>query len=268
MENTFQLTPEQEAMMETLLNEEQDVIPKNSGSLEVDETTVRFSSAIWYEAIQKETVILAGLGGIGSYVHFLLSRLKPDKIYLFDDDRVDTSNMSGQLYTLADVGSKKTQASISKGVSYSSYYSYVENGEYTNTSITTDVMICGFDNMKARSLFYYKWKTHTLIRAENKKNCLFIDGRLAAEEFQVFAIQGNDDRAMKEYEEKYLFPDREAEETVCSYKQTSFMANMIASVMVNIFVNFIANKCNPIIDRDVPFFTSYNAITMFTKTVM
>ena len=84
----------------------------------------------------------------------------------------------------------------------------------------------------------------------------------------MLSIQGNDERAIKEYEEKWLFSDAEAEETICSYKQTTFMANMIASVMVNVFVNFVANMCNPIIDRDVPFFISYNAETMFTKTIM
>jgi hypothetical protein len=63
-----------------------------------------------------------------------------------------------------------------------------------------------------------------------------------------------------------LFDDSEAEETICSYKQTSFCANMIASVMVNCFVNFIANQCNPLIPRDVPFFTEYDASMMFFKT--
>lgn len=88
---------------------------------------------------------------------------------------------------------------------------------------------------------------------------------MAAEEYQVFAIQGTDERAMKEYEDKWLFSDEEAEETICSYKQTTFMANMIASTMVNIFVNFVANLCEPIFPREVPFFTSYDASTMFTK---
>lgn len=91
---------------------------------------------------------------------------------------------------------------------------------------------------------------------------------MAAEEYQVLAIQGNDSRAMEEYEQNWLFSDTKAEETLCSYKQTTFMANMIASTMINIFVNFVANMCNPIIDRDIPFFTSYNAETMFTKQIM
>ena len=46
------------------------------------------------------------------------------------------------------------------------------------------------------------------------------------------------------------------------------MANMIASVMVNLFVNFVANQCNPIIPRDVPFFMEYTAETMFTKMIL
>ena len=109
---------------------------------------------------------------------------------------------------------------------------------------------------------------HHVEGKQDKEKCLFIDGRLNAEEFQVLAIQGNDERAIKEYKEKWLFNDSEVEEAVCSYKQTTFMANMSASVMVNIFVNFVANECNPIFPRDVPFFTSYSADTMFTKTIL
>ena len=44
------------------------------------------------------------------------------------------------------------------------------------------------------------------------------------------------------------------------------MANMIASVMVNLFVNFVANQCNPLIERDLLFYTTYNAETMYYKT--
>jgi hypothetical protein len=44
------------------------------------------------------------------------------------------------------------------------------------------------------------------------------------------------------------------------------MANMIASVMVNLFVNFVANQCDPLVPRDLPFYTSYSAETMYYKT--
>ncbi len=255
---------------ERVIDKNHKEIPENSKTLTVDETTSRFSGAIWYEAIQKKTVILAGVGGIGSYVGFLLGRLKPDSLFIYDPDIVETVNMSGQLYGREDVGSPKVNSlarMISKYSDYNRIVSFQER--FTNESEPADIMICGFDNMEARKTFYRKWLSHVISKPqEEKKNCLFIDGRLAAEEFQVFAIQGDDSRAQNLYERKWLFSDNQAEETICSYKQTTFMANMIASVMVNVFVNFVANECNPLVPRDVPFLTSYTADTMFFKVEM
>lgn len=267
-----QLSPEEESMLAQVLESEHQEIPVNSQTITVDETTSRFSGAIWYEEIQKQVVTLAGVGGVGGYVGFLLGRLKPKRLIIYDPDRVETVNMSGQLYGQTDVGNYKSVALSIMIRNYANYNNIVAlNDRFDANSEATDIMICGFDNMEARKVFYEKWKQRVLsypTGSNDRKKCLFIDGRLAAEEFQVLSIQGNDDRAMKEYEDKWLFSDVEAEETICSYKQTTFMANMIASVMVNIFVNFVANQCNPIIDRDVPFFISYDASTMFTKVEM
>jgi hypothetical protein len=265
-----QLSPEEEAMLESALANEHHEIPENSATITIDETTSRFSGAIWYEQIQKQIVTLAGVGGIGSYCAFLLARMKPERLIIYDPDKVEAVNMSGQLYGRHDLGAYKGVALAGMIKDYADYYSMVTHTErFTEESEATDIMICGFDNMEARKVFYNKWKSHISGKSkEEKAKCLFIDGRLAAEEFQVLSIQGNDNRAMAEYEVMWLFNDAEAEETICSYKQTTFMANMIASVMVNVFVNFIANQCGPIIDRDVPFFISYDAGTMFTKVVM
>jgi hypothetical protein len=128
-------------------------------------------------------------------------------------------------------------------------------------------MICGFDNMAARKLFFMKWTEHVYNKPETeRKHCLFIDGRLAAEELQVLAFTGDNEWAINEYRSKFLFSDEEADTTVCSYKQTTYMANLIGSLMVNIFVNFVANEVAGWDDRDVPFFTSYDGLTMFFKT--
>lgn len=267
-----QLSPEEEAMLSVAMDGVHHEIPVNSQTITIDETTSRFSGAIWYEEIQKQTVTLAGVGGIGSYVGFLLSRLKPNRLIIYDPDRVETVNMSGQLYGQTDVGRYKCAALADMVMNYANYCNIVAlDQRFEDGSDATDIMICGFDNMTARRTFYEKWKQRVLsypAGSDNRKKCLFIDGRLAAEEFQVLSIQGDDERAMAAYEDKWLFSDAEAEETICSYKQTTFMANMIASVMVNVFVNFIANQCGPIIDRDVPFFISYDASTMFTKVEM
>lgn len=262
------LSEEEQAIPDQAVEDAHQEIPTNSATLLVDEATSRFSSAIWYENIQKKTVILAGVGGIGSYVGFLLARMKPASMFIYDDDIVETVNMSGQLYGQSDLGRTKVSALAEMIRNYAGYSSvFAINERFTNESEASDIMICGFDNMAARRLFFNKWVNHVQSKPEEeRKNCLFIDGRLAAEEFQVLCIKGDDEYNINRYNNEFLFSDAEADETICSYKQTTFCANMIASYMVNLFVNFCANQCEPLIDRDLPFLTTYNAETMYLKT--
>lgn len=266
--NTSPLTEEEMALLERTVEEAHQEIPVNSATLLVDEATSRFSSAIWYENIQNKTITLAGVGGIGSYVGFLLARMKPLSMFIYDADVVEAVNMSGQLYGQSDIGISKVSALATMVRNYANYSSmFALQERFTRESEASDIMICGFDNMEARRIFFEKWVEHVMLRPkEERENCLFIDGRLAAEEFQILCIKGNDGYNINRYRDNFLFSDAEADETVCSYKQTTFCANMIASCMVNLFVNFCANQCNPIIDRDLPFLTTYNAETMYFKT--
>ena len=262
------LSEEMEQILEKIVEEVHNEIPRNSGSLLVDESTSRFSSAIWYQKIQEKTITLAGVGGIGSYVGFLLARMKPSALFIYDPDTVETANMSGQLFSRDDIGQPKVSAlsrMISVYTDFGSTYALPER--FDKNSAATDIMICGFDNMEARELFFNKWLEHVNQKPENEKNnCLYIDGRLAAEEFQVLCVKGDDNFNINRYSKEFLFSDTDADKTICSYKQTTFMANMIASFMVNLFVNFVANQCNPLVERDLPFYTTYNAETMYYKT--
>lgn len=267
-EDSSPLSREEEELLAQVVEEAHKEIPINSGSLLVDESTSRFSSAIWYEAIQKKTIILAGVGGIGSYVGFLLARMRPTALFIYDPDIVETANMSGQLYSKEDVGSYKVSAlstMISKYCDYNSVFAIPERFDESNDA--SDIMICGFDNMVARKIFFNKWLDRVRSKSEAERaNCLYIDGRLAAEEFQVLCVKGDDEFNINRYKKEFLFSDAEADATICSYKQTTFMANMIASVIVNLFVNFVANQCEPLVDRDLPFYTTYSAETMYYKT--
>lgn len=268
LDNDSPLTEEEQAILDQAVEEAHQEIPANSETLLVDEATSRFSSAIWYEKIQEKTIVLAGVGGIGSYVGFLLARMKPASMFIYDDDIVEAVNMSGQLYGQDDIGVDKVTALANMVRNYANYNSVFAIAErFTSECEPTDIMICGFDNMEARRVFFTKWTKYVYSKPkEERKNCLFIDGRLAAEEFQILCIKGDDEYNINRYNNEFLFSDAEADETICSYKQTTFCANMIASYMVNLFVNFCANQCNPIIDRDLPFLTTYNAETIYFKT--
>lgn len=241
-------------------------IKENSKTMEIKDSISRFSSAAWVNEIQKKSIILAGCGGIGSWVGLLMGRLLPKSIILIDDDQVDSSNIGGQFFSSLDVNSRKVEA-LAKNLRYYATYHSVSTltRRYGKGDITGPIMICGFDNMEARSAFFHSWKDY-INSDECKEPSLFIDGRLAAEELQIFCIEGGDLYNIERYEKEFLFTDSEADNTICSYKQTSFCANMIASLITNLFVNFCANLLDPVMRRDVPFFTSYNAETMFLKT--
>lgn len=262
------LSEEEAQILEQAVEDAHNEIPENSGSLLVDEATSRFSSAIWYQKIQEKIIVLAGVGGIGSYVGFLLARMKPYALFIFDPDTVETANMSGQLYGRSDIGVPKVSALSRMIMAYTDFGSvYAVSERFNADNQGTDIMICGFDNMEARKTFFSKWLEHVNSKPENERgDCLYIDGRLAAEEFQVLCIKGDDTYNIERYKNEFLFSDKDADETICSYKQTTFMANMIASFMVNLFVNFVANQCNPLIERDLPFYTTYSAETMYYKT--
>lgn len=140
---------------------------------------------------------------------------------------------------------------------------YAVPEKFTSECEAGDIMICGFDNMEARNTFFNSWETHVMCKPEEeRRKCLFIDGRLSMDELQVLCMSGEDSYNIMRYRNEFLFSSREAEHTVCSMKQTTYLASMIGSFIVNLFTNWVANLLDPVIPYDVPFFTNYNAQNM------
>lgn len=243
-------------------------IPLNSPTLLVDEATTRFSGAEWFKEIQKARIIVAGIGGIGSNVAFQLARMIPANLTLYDDDNVEMVNMAGQLFGRRDIGESKVKAITNMIYNYTSMNQVLAIKEkFTSDTEPGDIMICGFDNMIARATFFTSWVDHLKNKTEEeRKKCLYLDGRLSIDTLQILCITGDDDYNISRYRKEFLFSDSMADATVCSMKQTTYLACMIGSLMVNLFTNFIANSLNPIIPYDLPFFTEYDAQNMLFKT--
>jgi hypothetical protein len=244
------------------------ILPENSPTLTINDAVSRFSGAEWFDEVHSQRIILAGLGGIGSWTAFLLARLVPANLTMYDDDRVEVSNMSGQMYGYNNIGEYKSAAMssiIQNNTSITSLYSRTTRfAEYCDPG---PIMICGFDNMDARKTYFEVWSRYVnSIAGTYRKECLYIDGRLSIDTLQVFCIRGDDEYNMKRYKEEFLFDSSEADGTICSLKQTSYLASMIGSIITNLFVNFTANLTEPVIPYDMPFFTEYDARNVIFKT--
>ena len=247
---------------------EQPLLPPNSPTLLIDDSTSRFSGTEWYNEIQNQRIILAGCGGIGSNLAFQLARMHPDALFLYDDDMVERANMSGQLFCQDDVGKFKVNAVSDMVHKYTTIdHLYANAIRFGDNSEAADIMICGFDNMAARKTFFTIWHEHVRVKTvEDRKKCLYLDGRLSIDTLQILCIRGDDTYNIKRYEDNFLFKDSEADQTVCSMKQTTYLACMIGSLMTNLFTNFVANTLDPVIPYDLPFFIEYDAQNMIFKT--
>ena len=243
-------------------------IPLNSPTLLIDESTSRFSGAEWFSEIQKKRILVGGCGGIGSNLVFQLARMVPANITIYDDDIVEMANMAGQLYSYDDVGMAKVTAIHNMISKYTSMYQVnAVKEKFTPSTEAGDIMMCGFDNMRARKMFFNSWYDHIKDKSEEEKaKCLYLDGRLSMDTLQILCIRGDDAYNINRYQCEFLFSDFEADETICSMKQTTYLACMIGSLMVNLFTNFVAGTLDPIIPYDLPFFTEYDAQSMIFKT--
>lgn len=197
----------------------------------------RFRDASWYTKLNEYRIplIIGGVGGIGSWLTLYLSRMMgPDSyLILYDYDKVEEVNMAGQLYTMNDVGLNKVDALRRIAMDFSGYgkiESMVER--YDSESLKSPVMFSCFDNMEARQVMFDNWMTE----AEKYPESIFIDGRLNAEQFQVYYVTLE---WAEKYRKEHLFADSEVEDANCSYKQTTHFAAAIAAKMVQGFTAFL-----------------------------
>jgi hypothetical protein len=226
----------------------------------------RTKGASWFPLLYTKDVMVLGQGGIGSWVSLLLSRIGCN-LHIFDMDTYEVHNMTGQFVRNDQIGMNKVEAISELLLSFSPYCSISTfSQKYTESSFTNDVVICGFDNMVARKIAYEKWKKNMIQDVQDEgadpQAYFFQDGRLLAEQLQIFSFSGDQRDKMEEYEKEWLFEDSEVEEAPCTFKQTSHCAAMIASHMVGFLTNWASNlaasKLGKPQVRQIPFMFEYS----------
>lgn len=213
---------------------------------QLNQNSVRFSQAPWYKP--GLICIIGGLGGIGSYLSYYLGRQECE-LHLFDYDNIESTNLGGQFFTISDAENMRLKTDsckvrIQRFSDNTEVYTY---GKYTKDGLSTNYMFSCFDNLEARKDMFNNWCT--FVHNNPNNDCIFIDGRLSAENFDVFFV--TKDRIEKYKED--LYSDIKIEALPCNFKSTSHCGAMCAGIMVSGFNNYISNILFQDNVRDVPF---------------
>ena len=229
--------------------------------------TSRFKDAPWFAKEEINTVI-GGAGGIGSWLTLLLCRAGFTPV-VYDFDRLEEHNLAGQMYSKQDAISNKLKVTALKEncKAFADTDINIFSERITEETMSHNYVFSAFDNMKARKDMFGAWKVFVedwkrSLETEEvegplidsyKTTPIFIDGRLRAEQMQIFCVTPNNIEAY----EAHLFDDTEVEDAPCTLKQTSHSAAMIASHMVAFFTNHLTNNNAKDIERNVPFLWEY-----------
>jgi molybdopterin/thiamine biosynthesis adenylyltransferase len=199
------------------------------------EYKARFKDAPWFN--EKPDILIAGLGGIGSNAAYCLTKTINGSFILVDMDRVDPINIGSQFFMENNIGKSKVNATSLNINSFLGEQSpkimeavnFIKEDTIIPTKFT--IYISAFDNMKARKDLFNLWK-------KNPNRELLIDGRLRANYYQVFVVTPERE---EEYE-KTLFDNSEADDGVCTFKQTAYFGMLIGARITHMVVNYLSNK--------------------------
>lgn len=225
-----------------------------------DTAKTRFSSLEWAQAAPKTNISIVGLGGIGSWVALAAARAGY-RMTLHDFDRLEPINFAGQAYRVSDVGQQKVYAvqNLLYDLCYSPAIINMYDQAVTETTALMPITLSCLDSMRSRKAVYTAWKNST---AANSRGALLVDGRLLAEQLQVYFVTPE----LAQQYEASLFDDSEVEDVSCTNRQTSHYSMLIAGIMMKGVNNFVHNLAIGSDDRVVPFYVEDEGF-LFTQTV-
>lgn len=209
-------------------------------SQETLQSHTRFKDAPFFKKINTTKILIAGAGGVGSWLALFLTRCGYT-IDIADSDTVSIENFAGQFFIKDNIGMYKTDAVknlISLFVEYGNVSTRTTNiNKNSNQLEGVHVYVSAADTVDARQIMASKWLE------DPHPNKLFIDARLGAEYFSLKVMHSiglypyvqNDIyyNYMKE-----LHTLESLEDDVCTYRQTTHIAAMSASYITSIINNF------------------------------
>lgn len=172
-------------------------------------------------------VHVVGLGGIGSALLLPLVKLGVREIHIWDDDNVEPHNVPAQLlFRASDVGRPKVDALVDFVDAFGMDVTIHPHRSWVTPSTDLEgVVMSGVDTMSSRKMIWEAVKFNPQIP-------LYLDGRIGAENVQVFSVDPVDDTSITMYEQ-WLFMDGESWSLPCSARTIIHSPLQVAVWMIS-----------------------------------
>jgi tRNA A37 threonylcarbamoyladenosine dehydratase len=177
-------------------------------------------------------VMIVGAGGIGSWTALAFAKMGAQKITIVDFDDIEDVNVAPQFYRLSDIGKKKGEV-LKQRINEEMGKEICEyiDGRWENLAVgmpeyisatDVEVLVMAVDSMDIRIKIFNDIKYVGL--------SLIIDGRMAKEQLEIFAVKMTDQEAVQYYQ-KYLYPSSEVEEIACTERAVAYNQFVIAGLI-------------------------------------
>lgn len=187
------------------------------------------------------TVTLIGAGGIGAITALTLAKMGLPILNVFDDDLVDDTNLPGQLHKLSDVGVPKVKAleyTLAEFADDTIYCPFQLRVTADTILPSTDVLISAVDSIDARKdIKIAMWGSNIPY---------YIDARMAAEQYQHYALNMSDQNSVNRYSRQLdELNEEDVEELPCTAKATFYTAAVAAGHISTAIKNVLQGRLTP-----------------------
>ena len=192
----------------------------------------RFMGIFNPEEHQRLKISVIGLGAIGSGVSELIARIGLNNISLYDNDRIETHNISNQLYNFNDISELKVNSAKIKmtRINETILVNAINERVTKDTLIISDAIFVCTDNMNARK---------EILEAVRKSQARYlIDGRMGGNVFRVFTVDLTKPEDL-EYYSKTLYSDEQSSQEACSARSIIYNIFGVTSIMINQLVKLL-----------------------------
>ena len=189
------------------------------------------------DLIHKLSVVIIGIGAIGSALGMQLAKMGCNDIIAIDHDKVELHNLPNQWFSDEAVGLNKTEAfghmvyKINKQCKFDGRAERF-NERHPDLIRESRAVFCCVDNMDTRKLIFDSFCNV----GYTKPNRLFIEARMAGEIMRVLSV--HDDDSAERWVNAW-YPQAEVQSDRCTTQSTIYTSAMAAGLMAHNYATWL-----------------------------